>query len=343
MKNRPSLLPNRLQRYLLLVVALAGTACAEASGSITVPLPIAAMPTTATLGWLTFYTAIVVAASLLGGWIPGRVTLTHARIQHIISFVAGLMLGIALLHLLPHAISLGDRLSVDLIVGFVLLGILAMFLLLRAFHFHVHEPEALVTDSGDGPSPVVVEHECSSPAHSHHSHDHDHNGHQHPEPGAGFGWAGVFFGLAMHTIIDGVALGAAMTADLSHDAMAMLPGAGILAAIALHKPLDSMSITSLMAVDGWSKRAQNWTNILFALLCPIGAGLFLFGMSFGNNSFVALALAFSAGVFLCIALSDLLPEMEFHTHDRITLSISLGTGVALALAIRFLEPGHLHN
>lgn len=278
---------------------------------------------------------------------PGRIKLTHARIQHIISFVAGLMLGIALLHLLPHALAMAERVSTDLVVGCVLFGILAMFLLLRAFHFHVHEPEPLVSETDDGPGPVVVEHECSSPAHADHSHSHDHDrdhdGHSHPEPGAGFGWAGVFIGLTLHTLIDGVALGAAMMADLTHGTSPWLPGIGILAAIALHKPLDSMSITSLMAVDGWSKRLQTTVNVVFALICPLGAALFLAGMTFAGGNMLAMALAFSAGVFLCIALSDLLPEMEFHTHDRVTLSIALGVGVALALAIRLVEPSHLHG
>ena len=42
------------------------------------------------------------------------------------------------------------------------------------------------------------------------------------------------------------------------------------------------------------------------------------------------ALAFSAGTFLCIALSDLLPELQFHQHDRVKLSAALLAGIALA-------------
>ena len=38
------------------------------------------------------------------------------------------------------------------------------------------------------------------------------------------------------------------------------------------------------------------------------------------------ALAFSAGTFLCIALSDLLPELQFHAHDRFKLSVALLAG-----------------
>ncbi len=54
------------------------------------------------------------------------------------------------------------------------------------------------------------------------------------------------------------------------------------------------------------------------------------------------ALAFSAGVFLCISLSDLLPEIEFHSHNRIGLTVALVAGVGLSYLISLLEAGHVH-
>ena len=50
--------------------------------------------------------------------------------------------------------------------------------------------------------------------------------------------------------------------------------------------------------------------------------------------------AFSAGVFLCISLGDLLPEVHFHRHDRLKLSAALLFGVGLAFLVGFLEPHH---
>ncbi len=50
-----------------------------------------------------------------------------------------------------------------------------------------------------------------------------------------------------------------------------------------------------------------------------------------------MALAFSAGTFLCIALSDLLPELQFHSHDRLKLSISLIAGFCLMAGTSILE------
>ena len=44
------------------------------------------------------------------------------------------------------------------------------------------------------------------------------------------------------------------------------------------------------------------------------------------------------GTFLCIALSDLLPELQFHSHDRLKLSVALLVGFALMAATSAIEP-----
>src|SRR5262245_37982660 len=80
-------------------------------------------------------------------------------------------------------------------------------------------------------------------------------------------------------------------------------------------------------------------------MIPAGVALFWAG-TLGNRSpsagaWTAGALAFSAGTFLCIALSDLLPELQFHSHDRLPLSVALLLGFALMVGTALLEPtGH---
>ena len=86
-------------------------------------------------------------------------------------------------------------------------------------------------------------------------------------------------------------------------------------------------------------------NVSFSLMCPLGAFLFFTGLtqfSAWQHDFLGCALAFSAGVFICIALSDLLPEMEFRSHNKVQLTVALVLGITLALAVTYLEPGHLH-
>ena len=53
---------------------------------------------------LAYYCALILVASIVGGMIPVWFQLTHRWMQFAVSFVAGVMLGIGVLHMLPHAI-----------------------------------------------------------------------------------------------------------------------------------------------------------------------------------------------------------------------------------------------
>jgi zinc and cadmium transporter len=288
---------------------------------------------------LLIYCLCIVAASLLGGALPGLVRLTHRRMQFMMSFVGGLMLGVALLHLVPH--SLAEQGSIDRLAGWTLGGLLTMFLLIRVFHVHAHEHG----DVGDVQDAHRHDHDHEGSC----EHQHDHSGGHTHGPATGqhpFNWVGLAFGLSLHTLIDGLALGAAVMAEAEGQHSFALFGLGTFLAVALHKPLDALSITSLMAAGGWKKSDIRIANCVFALMCPLGALAFVFGLAglFSEQHVaVGCALAFAAGVFLCISLADLLPEVAFHTHDRGRLTVALLLGVALAWGIGFFEPAHTHE
>jgi len=281
---------------------------------------------------LTFYCICVLLASVAGGILPGIVKLTHRGMQLVMSFVAGMMLGVALLHLLPHALS--HERSIDRVAAWMLGGLVTMFLLIRVFHVHAHE-------HGDT-SDLVDAHQAGheGPCEHHHEH-HEHLPGQHP-----FSWIGLTLGLSLHTLIDGVALGAAVMAEAEGEHGFALFGLGTFLAVALHKPLDALSITSLMAAGGWSKTAIHATNLVFAVLCPLaalGAAWGLMELQVEQHAAIGCALAFAAGVYLCIALADLLPEVSFHAHDRFPLTVALFLGIALAWSIGIFEPQHAHE
>lgn len=280
---------------------------------------------------LAIYCVLIVLASLAGGWLPSLVRLTHVRMQVTMSLVSGLMLGIALLHMLPQAAEQLD--SMTNVAAAMLAGLLVMFFLLRVFHVHAHGEIDEESCNHEG-----CDHDHGEHHHEHHDHgDHVSGGHQ-------LNWIGLFVGLAIHTLLDGVALAASTAADAGHHTQDVaLFGLGTFLAVALHKPLDALAITSLMHTSGWSARSQALVNFGYALMCPLGAMLFWFGASqlaAGQNAAVGYALAFSAGFFLCIALGDLLPEVQFHSHDRWKLSIALAVGVAIAYGI---EMTHTHT
>lgn len=295
-------------------------------------------------GWLLLvYCILVLLASLFGGWLPIVVKLTHTRLQVAISLVAGLMLGIALLHFLPDS---SEQLgSLDRTVGWMLGGFLTMFFLQRFFHFHHHDlPE------GDPEDCCHDEHVTHSHEHEHHDshehdhdHEHDHHAHTLAEKSAQqLSWVGTALGLTLHSLLDGLALAAAVAAAARGRDLA---GIGTALAVILHKPFDAMAVSTLMTAGGSSRFSRHLLNALFSLATPLGVVLFYIGanhIASSNAVFLGCALGFCAGTFLCIASSDLLPELQFHSHDRLKLSVALLLGVGIAVLIGVMEP-HDHE
>jgi zinc and cadmium transporter len=286
-------------------------------------------------GQVVVYSLAIVVASLMAAFLSLE-KLGHTTMQAIISFVGGLMLGIAIFHLWPHSLGhLGEGRADDVAL-WLMAGILTMFLLLRAFHFHQHGPADFRAEDTGHSHDCDHDHATEGQARqAHHSHQP-----QSTQPRKRWEWVGVFAGLTIHTLIDGIALAASVQVEEVLAPTKGWFGLGVFAAILLHKPLDALSITTLMTTGGWSRRSQVIVVSIFSLMCPIGALLFLGGVgAFGltQSPIVGCALAFACGVFLCISLSDLLPEMEFHSHNRALLTASLILGIALAYGIRFLE------
>ena len=271
---------------------------------------------------LSAYLAAIFAASLLGGKLAALGTMTHTRTQIVMSLVAGFILGVAMFHLLPHSL---ERISgtgiVERAVGWMVLGMVLMIFLLRIFHFHQHDFSSEASDLYD---------------------DHDHG------PGVVHSRSlfGVAIGLGVHSVTEGIALGTIMQIGPSHEDGVALAGLGVFLAILLHKPLDAYSIIGMMKSADHSQRARTLANVGFAMLCPVVAiasfgGVELLGLEGGAT--IGYVLAFAAGAFLCIALSDLLPEIHFHSHDRGKLIVSLLVGLGLAYVLYYVESSAIHG
>ncbi|MGD9724048.1 MAG: ZIP family metal transporter [Pirellulales bacterium] len=293
---------------------------------------------------IAIYCLACVVCSLLGGWLPLVVRLTHRRMQIAISFVSGVVLGIGVLHLVPHSFELLQ--SIDATVLWMMAGFLFMFFLERFFHFHHHEAPEEPMSLVQAPVPPTASHQHAphgAGRHDHHAHDHD-QAHTDPTMSSRFSWSGAAVGLTLHALIDGVAIAAAVKAESGH-AGVILAGFGTALAVVLHKPFDALTIGTLMAAAGRSVSARQWSNMLYALVTPLGVGLYYLvsgGLS-EPTAGLGQVLGFAAGAFVCIASSDLLPELQFHGHDRAQLSLALVAGIALAWATVFVEGGHDHH
>ncbi len=263
---------------------------------------------------LIVYCVLILSVSLAGGWVPLMIRLTHARMEMAVSLVAGFMLGVGVLHMLPHG--LHAVASVNTVMLCLLFGFLVMFFIERFFCFHHHDVPA---DDGSDRT-------------NHGGHGHDHT----------LSWTGAAIGLTLHSLIAGIALAASMRSESAQGDPGGPAGLAVFLVILLHKPFDSLTIGTLMAVGGETPTRRHLVNGLFALAVPVGAVLFHVGVDVAAGAphyVTGCALAFSAGTFLCISTSDLLPELQFHTHDRVKLSVMLLLGLVLAWTVARIEQG----
>jgi zinc and cadmium transporter len=291
------------------------------------------------VAWLVIYCCVIMATSLLGGYLPFLGHVTHGRIQVYLSLAAGVMLGAAFFHVMPEAVEL----SGPLFGWWMALGAVGLFCIERFIAPHSHE-----VNGGKHPA-----------HHDHHDHAHDvkvldhlhhefekGNGHAH-EPHAVAppvaGWMAVV-GLTIHTFMNGVGLAGEVQVETSK---ALFPGVAIFLAIWLHKPADALAISTVLSRRGTGRNLITLVQVGFAAMIPIG--VVIFRMTHGaiaeglESQLTGAALAFSAGTFLFIALSDLLPEVQFHSHDRLRLFLALVLGVVGMGGIALLEPQHEHG
>ena len=99
------------------------------------------IPNTAAAVSLALALVLIAAAAFAGGSSVAFVSLGHRPMQVLVSLTGGVLLGVGMLHLLPHAwIQLGRNLDVTML--WVLAGFFLMFILERAFHGHAHHTSA---------------------------------------------------------------------------------------------------------------------------------------------------------------------------------------------------------
>jgi len=304
------------------------------------------LPTAGTLGGLAIYLLLIAAAAVAGGSSMAFVSLGHRPMQVLLSLTGGVLLGVGMLHLLPHAsFALGG--GVEAAAGWAVVGFFAMFLLERAFHGHAHHGH-----DDHGPEHHGHHHH----GHAHH-HDHGHgvaaaapaaaSGHASGYGATGrWAWCGALAGLTLHSLADGAALAASVQADAAHgDGIAS--GFATFLAICLHKPLDAAIIAMLLINAGASPRFRRLVNLGYALVVPLGAFAFVTGLRLlggHEGDVLGIAMALAAGAFICIAAADLLPEVQFHSHDRLLLTTALAVGLAIAWGITVVERAtHAHE
>ncbi len=133
----------------------------------------------------------------------------------------------------------------------------------------------------------------------------------------------AFFGFSLHSLIDGIALGASWAVP----ALTPLVTFAILA----HKAPTSLALSTILTTEKYSRRTTLVLVLIFALMIPLGAILSSFVFLVVPPSTIGYALAFSGGTFLHLAVSDTLPEVHRLHGARypVLLSLLLGLGAML--------------
>lgn len=229
---------------------------------------------------------------LVGVWTVRRFEPWAIRhTAELVAFAAGLLVCGALLHLLSSATAL---LGGEISLVWALVAFVAFFLVEAHFIPHVH---------ARGESPLD---------------DHQH-GHQHQAVGPL-----VVVGLAIHSIIDGVSIGAGLTAG------ALLGSVTAMLVIAHKLPVGIAAMSALYHSGVPGQRAALVTSAL-AMVTPLAVLVSYFTFRGISNELLGILLSLAGGSFLYIGAADLLPEGQAHGRPANTVMFLLGALVMVAI------------
>ena len=242
--------------------------------------------------------SVVISAALTVG-VLGRL------VRHLVSLSTGVLLGTALLDLLPAAFE-GQASSHSLFLT-LLLGLLFFFLLEKAElyrHGHHHE--------GDD-----------------HYHHHGFDEHQ-----AGRGGWSVLVGDSIHNFTDGVIIAAAFLADTR---------LGVVTAVAIvaHEIPQEVGDYIVLLNAGLSRARALTYNAISGLASVLGGVLGYFLVGPWTEMFPYL-LVIAASSFIYVAVADLIPQLQHRLTLRETLSqlAWLSTGLGLIALVTSQAHGH---
>jgi zinc and cadmium transporter len=257
-----------------------------------------------TLAWIVLATLLggvlsVLAAAMLTVAVLGRV------VKHLVSLSAGLLLGVALLHVLPEAFE--SHAEPHALFVTLLAGLLFFFLLEKAElyrHGHHHE--------GDG--------------HEHH--------HHFDQQQAGRGGWSVLVGDSIHNFCDGIIIAGAFLADTRLGVVTAL-------AIIAHEIPQEVGDYIVLLNAGLSRARALAYNALSGLAAVLGGVLGYFIVGPWEQLFPYLLVVASSS-FVYIAVADLLPQLQRRLPLRETAAQLALIGAGLAIVVFVLGSLHQH-
>lgn len=138
----------------------------------------------------------------------------------------------------------------------------------------------------------------------------------------------VVLGDSMHNFLDGIAIAISYVAN---------PALGLTTTIAVvaHEVPQEIADFSILLDSGWSKKRVAVVNIASALIAVAGAVLGFYSAGFFEAKLPYL-LAVTAGIFIYLGASDLIPEIQDRAKERYMTRIILSFLIGAA-AIGYLS------
>lgn len=234
-----------------------------------------------TLGWIIAFCLIggsltVLLASALF-LVPEKIRLQLE--PHLVSFATGVLLGAAFLGLLPHALEPTNGTSVHTVLTVVLAGVLVFFLLEK----------------------LMLWRHC----HADHCEIHDANHMERPAAPAG---ALVLVGDGIHSLVDGVLIGAAFLTDIHLGVITAL-------AIASHEVPQQVSNIVVLLKSGYTRMQAVFFSVITSATTVLG-GILAFVSLDASTQFMPYILAIAAASFIYIAIADLIPGLHKRVQAR---------------------------
>ena len=146
-----------------------------------------------------------------------------------------------------------------------------------------------------------------------------------------FGYINLF-GDAVHNFIDGLVIAATFLIDIKLGIITSF-------AIALHEIPQEVGDFGVLLYSGFSRQKALFANFLVALTAVFG-GIFGYFLSFQIENIISYLLPFTAGGFIYISASDLMPKIRKETSlkkSMLSFSIFL-LGIAIMYLVKFI--GH---
>ena len=256
-----------------------------------------------TLAWILLATfaggllSVLVAASL-------TVAVLSRVVHHLVSLSAGVLLGTALLDILPEAFESQARPQALFMT--LLVGLLFFFLLEKAeLYRHSH----------------------------HHEGDEHHHRHGFDQQQAGRGGWSVILGDSIHNFCDGIIIAAAFLADTRLGLVTSL-------AIVAHEIPQEVGDYIVLLNAGFSRARALFFNAASGLASVLGGLIGYFVVGPWESLFPYLLVVASSS-FIYVAVADLIPQLQHRLSLKETAAqlAWLGAGLAIVvLAVSQLHP-----